>query len=112
MTHLKAVETPTNHQAQKEAQFAEYVARVLGHPKTPRMVRNALLTVLISDISNNSEYAWHEDREGLLFMLPRLLSGMNNSYSEGITDATVSVVKELLPKAIRDEINLGVGGVR
>ena len=96
-SNLRLAKVSDANQLEKEAQFAEYIARVMEHPKTPRTARDVIFAILITDLSNNSGYGWEEDPEGLRFMLPRLLSHLNRLYSDGLTDATFSAIQELLP---------------
>jgi hypothetical protein len=104
-TQLRAV--TSEYEQTKEEQFAEYIARVVGHPKTPRMVKNLIDSVLIVDLSNNSGYDWTDDPEAVRFMLPRLLGHLNEMYSSGLMDVTFTVIKELLPKAVKDAADFG-----
>jgi hypothetical protein len=106
-TTLRAVDA-NEHGQTKDAQFAEYVARVMENPKTPRMVRNVIQAVVVTDILNNSGYDWITDRDGLSFMLPRLLDGLNAQYKDGITDALVSVIEDLLPREVKQDARLGM----
>jgi hypothetical protein len=80
----------------------------MENPKTPRTIRDMIVTVLVDDISNNSGYDWMTDREGLNFMLPRLLNGLNEHYKDGITDAMVSVIEDLLPAEVKRDAKLGM----
>jgi hypothetical protein len=106
--NLKLAESQQTSQQQKDAQFAEYIARVVANPKTPRMVRNVIAAVLVTDLSNNSPYQWYADPDGIRFMLPHLLSHLSDTYSDGLTDATVSVIEELLPEAVKQDAALGM----
>ena len=106
-TNLKAVDTPSDegtHQETRPEAFAHYVSLIITDKRTPRAVVNVLAGIIISDISNNSGYAWHVDEEGLRFMLPRLLSNMNEMYAEGLITAALTAAEELMPTKLRDEL--------
>jgi len=53
--------------------FGNYLARVVRHPQTPAALKSALQAVVVNTMSNNSDYQWADDAEGLRFIVPRTL---------------------------------------
>ncbi len=90
--------------------FADYIARVVTHPKTPKALTDALCMVIVNIISNESGYSWADDADGLRFMLPRMLFEMNESYANGIISTLHETVHSLLSEAIKHEIRKEVHG--
>jgi hypothetical protein len=97
-------ETPQDREIR---QFTDFIISLVSNRKTPRAVRNAIAVIVIDELANTGGYAWHEDEEGLRFMLPRILSNMNEMYASGIISATVSVLGELVPADVKARVLQG-----
>ncbi len=87
--------------------FADYLARIVMHPKTPAALKSALQAVIVNAMSNESGYNWSDDEEGLRFLVPRFLEQMNEEYAFGILHTLYGIINDTLPEALRREIRGG-----
>ncbi|MDQ3753828.1 MAG: hypothetical protein M3371_03750 [Acidobacteriota bacterium] len=87
--------------------FADYLARIVMHPKTPAALKSALQAVIVNAMSNESGYNWADDEEGLRFLVPRFLEQMNEEYAFGVQHTIQQFISDSLPEALRQEIREG-----
>jgi hypothetical protein len=90
--------------------FTNWLARAVTHPDTPESVRDALSSIIVNTISNESGYSWVDDAEGLAFLLPRYLFHMNEQYAKGIMHAVGELIDSGLPPNVRAAIGGKFGG--
>jgi hypothetical protein len=70
----KTKQQPAAEAESPERQLTNYtawIARGLTHPKMRAAVKDALQSIIINVVANQSGYVWDDDEEGLHFMLPR-----------------------------------------
>ncbi len=111
--HLERTERATANTiepSQALNDFADYIARVVTHPQSPKALTDALCMVIVNIVSNESGYSWADDADGLRFMLPRLLFNMNEMYANGIIGTLHETVHSLLPEAVKLEIRKEIHG--
>jgi hypothetical protein len=89
------------------ANFGDYLARVIMHPRTPAALKSALQAVVVNTMSNESGYSWADDEAGLRFLIPLFLSHMADDYATGIMHATGEMIAGSLPGELRRELMEG-----
>ncbi len=89
------------------ANFADYLARVVMHPRTPPALKSALQAVIVNTMSNETAYQWADDEAGLRFLIPLFLSHMNEDYATGIVHSTQEFIADSLPGELRRELGKG-----
>jgi hypothetical protein len=89
--------------------YTAWIARGLTHPKMKPAIKDALQSIIVNVITNQSGYVWDDDVEGLRFMLPRLLFHMNDDYAQGALHALGELIDAGLPEQARREIGSPFG---
>jgi hypothetical protein len=77
------------------------LAHITMHPKTPQAIRSALQSLIVNIISNESGYQWIDDEEALVFLLPRYLNHMDESYAKGLIHAASEIIYDTCPAEVR-----------
>jgi len=92
------------------ANFADYLARVIMHPRTPAALKSVLQAVIVNIMSNETGYSWADDEAGLRFLVPRFLSHMADDYATGIIHATGEMIADSLSGELKRELMEGSAG--
>ena len=106
---MKAKQKKVAPDTSEFANFADYLARVVTHPQTPPTLKSALQAVVVNTMSNNSDYQWADDAEGLRFIVPRTLRQMDEGYASGIIHSTREFIADSLPEKLKGEISEWAG---
>jgi len=101
---MKAKQKKVAPDPSKFANFADYLARVVMHRRTPPALKCALQAVIVNTMSNETAYQWADDEAGLRFLIPLFLSHMNDDYATGIVHATSEMCADGLPGELKQEL--------